>query len=198
MRLEWRRTTRSAVLAAAILTLVSRGDNPAMAGSNPGVPASSWTAATWQDSTLEERRGYVRGLTEGLRLATALDRARVDRSPVVECVERLRVESLVSVVDEYLDAASLVVDEATAPFQTWDALLAVCFDETPRRVGDHTFWVFVSLRHPVATSLPYLTRAACEAARHAREPAETTGCHLEPMPVISHPSIVPSRAGARQ
>src|SRR5262245_53886568 len=104
MRLEWRRTTRSAVLAAAILTLVSRGDNPAMAGSNPGVPASSWTAATWQDSTLEERRGYVRGLTEGLRLATALDRARVDRSPVVECVERLRVESLVSVVDEYLDA----------------------------------------------------------------------------------------------
>jgi len=197
MRREWRRMTHSAVLGAATLILVSRGAGPAVAGSDPGVPASGWTATMWRDATLEERRGYVRGLTEGLRLAAALDRAQVDRSSVMECVQRLHREFRASVVDDYLEAASVVADEATAPFQAWDALLAVCSDEAPRRVGDQTFWVFVSLRHPVTPSPPYLTRVACEAARRGRELVQTTGCHLEPMRVINHPSMGPSRAGAR-
>jgi hypothetical protein len=198
MRRGWRRLTCPAVLGAMIAVVLTGSAERAHAGSGPDVPLDGWTAATWRDSTPDERRGYLLGLTEGLRLATALDRAQVDRSTVVDCAQGLRAEHLPRLVEDYLDDASLVVNESTASFQVWDALLAVCRDDTPRRGGDRSFWVFVNLRHPVAISRPHLTRAACEAARRTHELVETTGCHLEPVPPASYRSTVPSRAGGHR
>ena len=60
-----------------------------------------------------------------------------------------------------------------------------------RRDGGAVFWVFVSLPHPTTTSRPYLTHAACEAARRIREPRATMGCHLEPLPETGELSVAP-------
>jgi hypothetical protein len=48
-------------------------------------------------------------------------------------------------------------------------------------VSGAVLWVFIVLVHPVTTSPPYLTQAACEAARHRMELRVTTGCHLQPV-----------------
>jgi hypothetical protein len=92
----WRRLTCPAVLGAMIAVVLTGSAGRAHAGGGSGldVPFDGWTAATWRDSTPDERRGYLLGLTEGLRLATALDRAQVDRSTVVDCAQGLRAEHL--------------------------------------------------------------------------------------------------------
>src|SRR4029450_13526793 len=88
-------------------------------------------------------------------------------------------------LQEYLDTVSIGADELTMPFHVWDALVATCVDraagaaEVPRDRGA-TVWVFVSLPSPTTTSAPYLTQAACEAARELLERSATTGCYREP------------------
>jgi hypothetical protein len=132
---QWRRTTRWALFGTAMITLASGDVGHATAGYGPGFPASSWTGTTWRDSTPEERRGYILGITDGLRLATVFDRAEVERSPVVDCAQRLRTERLPRLVENYLDEVSLVIDESTLPFHIWDALVAVCLEDAPQLGG---------------------------------------------------------------
>jgi hypothetical protein len=151
-------------------------------------PASSWTPATWRDSTPQARRGYILGITDGLRLATVFDRAQVDRTAVMNCVQRLGPETLPRLVESYLDAVE--IDEPALPFYLWDALVATCPKATPQAIGtrrenDTASWVFVSLPHPTTTSRPFFTQGACEAARRAREPGATMGCHRGPLPMIT-------------
>jgi hypothetical protein len=129
-------------------------------------------------------------MTDGLRLATVFDRVEVDRSPVMDCARRLRPGRLPRLVENYLDEVSVVIDESTLPFHIWDALVAVCLGDAPRLGGDASFWVFVSLRHPITTSRPYLSQVACEAARRTRKLAETMGCHRRPVTATSRKPIV--------
>ena len=189
---QWRRRIRWAVLGTAAFGLMSAGGDQATAGSQPEVPANSWTAATWHDSTPEERRGYILGITEGLRLATVFDRAEVDRSAVMACTQQRDTERLRRRVERYLDQVSHLIDESTLPFHVWDALVATCLDDVSWPGADSHFWVFVTLRHPVRTSRPYLSQLACESARHTRDLTDTTGCHRKPVSASYHRPIVPT------
>ena len=74
------------------------------------------------------RQGYILGITDGLRLATVFDRARVDESPVMDCVRRLSGERLSHVIAGYLDGVSIGAHEPTLDFLVWDALLATSLD----------------------------------------------------------------------
>ena len=183
---QWIRTTRWAVFGAAMIALASGGASHVNAGDGPGSPVSSWTPATWRDSTPQARRGYMLGVTDGLRLATVFDRAQVDRIAVMNCVQRLGPETLTRLIDSYLDAVE--IDEPALPFYLWDALVATCHKATPQAIGtrredDTASWVFVSLPHPTTTSRPFFTQGACEAARRTREAGDTMGCHRGPLPM---------------
>ena len=82
--MQWTRTKPWAavgllVVAAATTVMIAgtagaRGDGRWPAG----FPASVWTGATWQEATVAERRSYVLGITDGLRLAAWLIPARDD------------------------------------------------------------------------------------------------------------------------
>jgi hypothetical protein len=116
------------------------------------------------------------------------DRAQVDRTAVMNCVQRLGPETLPRLMESYLDAVE--IDEPALPFYLWDALVATCPKATPQAIGtrredDTASWVFVSLPHPTTTSRPFFTRGACEAVRRAREAGATMGCHRGPLPMIS-------------
>ena len=185
---QWIRTTRWAVFGTAMIALASGGASHVNAGDGPGSPAGSWTPATWRDSTPQARRGYILGITDGLRLATVFDRAQVDRTAVMNCVQRLGPETLPRLMESYLDAVE--IDEPALPFYLWDALVATCLKATPQAIGtrredDSASWVFVSLPHPTTTSRAFFTRGACEAARRAREAGATMGCHRGSLPMIS-------------
>jgi hypothetical protein len=188
MPCQWIRTTRWAVFGAAMIALASGGASHVNAGDGRGSPVSSWTPATWRDSTPQARRGYMLGVTDGLRLATVFDRAQVDRIAVMNCVQRLGPETLTRLIESYL--AAVEIDEPALPFYLWDALVATCPKATPqasgtRREDDTASWVFVSLPHPTTTSRQFFTQGACEAARRTREAGDTMGCHRGPLPMIS-------------
>ena len=191
---QWIRTTRWAVLGSVMIVLASGGAGRVTAGGGSGFPAVSWAGATWRDSTPQERQGYVLGITDGLRLATVFDRAQVDRSAVMDCVQGLRAETLARLIERHLDGVE--VDEPTLPFHLWDALVATCFERATRAGGprgnrDTEFWVFVSLQHPTSTSRPYLTQVACEAARRTRERSGTLGCYRESRAVTGERLVAP-------
>jgi hypothetical protein len=176
------------VFGTAMIALASGGASHVNAGDGAGSPASSGTPATWRDSTPQARRGYILGIIDGLRLATVFDRAQVDRTAVMNCVQRLGPETLPRLMESYLDAVE--IDEPALPFYLWDALVATCPKATPQAIGtrredDTASWVFVSLPHPTTTSRPFFTRGACEAVRRAREAGATMGCHRGPLPMIS-------------
>ena len=125
------------VIAAAAMVVVTAG----MAGARgdgrwPATsPASFWSSATWHEATAAERRSYVLGITDGLRLAAVLDRAQVDLGPVEQCVQRMNAETLVRAVGGYLDRHPVQqVDEPIVHFHVWDALVATCRDySAPQR-----------------------------------------------------------------
>ena len=195
MSRRWTSPTRWAVFGTAMIALAFQDAGHVIADDGSGLAASSRTGVTRRDSPPPARRGYVRGITDGLRLAAVLDRAQVDRSAAMDCVQRQRAETLARLIESHLD--SVEVDEATLPFHVWDGLVAICLRATPgvagtRREDDAASWVFVSLRHPTTTSRPFFTQAACEAARRAREVDATMGCHRMP------PSMTSKRAVAVQ
>ena len=74
------------------------------------------------------RQSYILGITDGLRLATVFDRARVDENPVMDCVRRLSGERLSHVIAGYLDGVSIGAHEPSLHFLVWDALLATSLD----------------------------------------------------------------------
>lgn len=99
-----------------------------------GLSASISTGAIWRDSTSEARQDYILGITDGLRLAVVFDRARVDRGPVMDCVQRLSGERLSHLIEGYLDGVSIGADDPTLRFYVWDALVETCFDAAARVV----------------------------------------------------------------
>jgi hypothetical protein len=107
-------------------------------------------------------KGGILGIVDGLRLATVFDRAQVDRTAVMNCVQRLGPETLPRLIESYLDAVE--IDEPALPFYLWDALVATCPKATPQAIGtrredDTASWVFVSLPHPTTTSRPFFSRS---------------------------------------
>jgi hypothetical protein len=91
-----------------------------------GFPANFWSAATWQEASPAERQSYVRGITDGLRMAAVFERAQVDLGPVAQCVQQMSPEHLTRAVGGHLEAQAIEVDEPTLPFHAWDALVAMC------------------------------------------------------------------------
>jgi hypothetical protein len=132
---QWTRTKPWAavgllVLAAATTVMIAgtagaRGDGRGPAG----FPASVWTGATWQEATVAERRSYVLGITDGLRLAAVFHPAQVNLNPVAPCVPRLSAEPLTRRVGGHLDGLALKVDAPTLHCHVWDALVATCRDD---------------------------------------------------------------------
>jgi hypothetical protein len=129
------------VMAAAMVVVTAgmaraRGD-----GRWPATfPASFWSGATWHEATAAERRSYVLGITDGLRLAALLDRAQVDLGPVGQCVQGMSAEPLVGAVGGYLDRHPIEQgDDPIVHLHVWDGLVATCRDysapqdQVPRR-----------------------------------------------------------------
>ena len=137
--MQWTRTKQWAavgllVLAAATTvvtagTVGARGDGRWPAG----FPASVWTGATWQEATAAERRSYVLGITDGLRLAAVFTPAQVNLNPVAQCVQQMSAEHLTRRVGGHLDGLALAGDEPTLHFHVWDALVATCRDDAPNQ-----------------------------------------------------------------
>ena len=133
--MQWTRTKPWAavglLVVAAAMTVVTAGTAGARGdGCWPaGFPASVWTGATWQEATAAERRSYVLGLTDGLRLAAVFNRAQVNLNPVAQCVQRMSAEHLTRRIAGHLDGLAIEVDEPTLPFHVWDALVATCSDD---------------------------------------------------------------------
>src|SRR5215472_3908078 len=133
--MQWTRTKPWAavgllVLAAAATEVIAgtagaRGDGRWPAG----FPASFWTGATWQEATVAERRSYVLGIADGLRLAAVFNPAQVDLNPVAQCVQRMSAEHLTRRVGGHLDGLAIAGEEPTLPFHVWDALVATCRDD---------------------------------------------------------------------
>ena len=116
------------VAAATVViagTAGARGDGRWPAG----FPASFWTGATWQEATVAERRSYVLGIADGLRLAAVFNPAQVDLNPVAQCVQRMSAEHLTRRVGGHLDGLAIAGEEPTLPFHVWDALVATCRDD---------------------------------------------------------------------
>jgi len=133
--MQWTRTKQWAAVGllvlAAATTVVTAGTAGARgAGRWPaGFPASAWTGTTWQEATVAERRSYVLGITDGLRLAAVFNRAQVNLNPVAQCVQQMSAEHLTRRVGGHLDGLALAGDEPTLHFHVWDALVATCRDE---------------------------------------------------------------------
>jgi hypothetical protein len=89
-------------------------------------PASSWSGATWQEASAAERRSYLLGITDALRVAAVFERAQVNLGPVMQCVHEMPPERLTHAVGSHLEAQAIEVDEPTLPFHAWDALVAMC------------------------------------------------------------------------
>jgi hypothetical protein len=68
------------LLASGFLGLGQGSDNLANADGRwpAAVPASFSNGAAWKTGSLSERRAYVLGVTDGLRLAAVFERAGVD------------------------------------------------------------------------------------------------------------------------
>jgi hypothetical protein len=134
--MHWTRTKQWAaggILVMATATSVvtagtagARGDGPWPAK----FPASFWTGATWQEAstTAAERRSYVLGITDGLRLATVFTPVQVNLDPVAQCVQRMSAEHLTRLLGGHLDGLSIEVDEPTLHFHVWDGLVQACLD----------------------------------------------------------------------
>ena len=80
------------------------------------------------EATVAERRSYVLGITDGLRLAAVFNPAQVNLNPVAQCVQGLSAEPLTRRVGGHLDSLAIEVDEPTLHFHVWDALVATCRD----------------------------------------------------------------------
>jgi len=81
------------------------------------------------EATVAERRSYVLGITDGLRLAAVFNRAQVNLNPVAQCVQQMSAEHLTRRVGAHLDGLALAGDEPTLHFHVWDALVATCRDD---------------------------------------------------------------------
>jgi hypothetical protein len=133
--MQWTRTKPWAAVGllvlAAVMTVVTAGTAGARGDGcwSTCFPASVWTGATWQEATMAERRSYVLGITDGLRLAAVFNRAQVNLNPVAQCVQQISAEHLTRRVGGYLDGLAIEVDEPTLPFHVWDALVATCRDD---------------------------------------------------------------------
>ena len=133
--MQWTRTKRWAavgrlVLAAATTVVIAgtagaRGDGRWPAG----FPASVWTGATWQEATAAERRSYVLGITDGLRLAAVFNQAQVNLNSVAQCVQRMSAEDLTRRVGGHLDGLAIEADEPTLHFHVWDVFVTTCRDD---------------------------------------------------------------------
>jgi hypothetical protein len=131
--MQWTRTKPWAavgLLLMAATTVLTAGTAGARGDERwpAGLPASVWTGATWQEATAAERRSYLLGLADGLRLAAVFNPAQVDLNPVAQCVQRMSAEPLTRRVSGHLDGLAIEVDEPTLPFHVWDALVAMCRD----------------------------------------------------------------------
>jgi hypothetical protein len=131
--MQWTRTKPWAavgLLLVAATTVLTAGTAGACGDERwlAGLPASVWTGATWQDATAAERRSYVLGLTDGLRLAAVFNPAQVNLGPVAQCVRRMSAEHLTRRVSGHLGGLAIEVDEPKLPFHVWDALVAMCRD----------------------------------------------------------------------
>ena len=82
--MQWTRTKQWAAVGllvlAATTTVVIAGTAGARGDGRwpAGFPASVWTGATWQEATAAERRSYVLGITDGLRLAALFNHAQIN------------------------------------------------------------------------------------------------------------------------
>jgi hypothetical protein len=132
--MQWTRTKSWAavglLVVAAATTVVTAGTAGAHGDGRwpAGFPASVWTGATWQEATVAERRSYVLGITDGLRLAAVFNPAQVNLNPVAQCVQGMSAEHLTRRVGGYLDGLAIAGDEPTLPFHVWDALVTTCRD----------------------------------------------------------------------
>ena len=79
--MQWTRTKQWAAVGllvlAAVTTVVTAGTARARRWALAGRLSSELlTGATWQEATVAERRSYVLGITDGLRLAAVFNRRR--------------------------------------------------------------------------------------------------------------------------
>ena len=129
---QWTRTKRWTAFGVLVALMFGVADRalaePDQARGLPGLSPSRWTGAIGRDTMSDARQGYILGITDGLRLATVFDRARVDENPVMDCVRRLSGERLSQVIAGYLDGVSIGAHEPTLHFLVWDALLATSRD----------------------------------------------------------------------
>ncbi len=132
--MQWTRTKQWAaagiLVLAAATTVVTAGTAGARGdGRGPAsLPASVWTSATCQEATAAERRSYILGITDGLRLAAMFNPAQVNLGFVAQCVQRMSAKHLTRRVGGHLDGLPIEVDEPTLHFHVWYALVATCRD----------------------------------------------------------------------
>ena len=111
--MQWTRTKPWAAVGllvlAAATTVVPAGTAGARGDGRwpAGFPGSFWTGATWQEATVAERRSYVLGITDGLRLAAVFTPAQVNLNPVAQCVQRMSAEHLTRRVGGHLDGLAI-------------------------------------------------------------------------------------------
>jgi len=132
---QWTRTKQWAAVGILVVTAAATVVTACTAGARgdgrwpASFPASFWTGASWQAATAPERRSYVLGITDGLRLAAMFNRAQVNLNPVAQCVQQMSAEHLTRRVGAHLDGLALAGDEPTLHFHVWDALVATCRDD---------------------------------------------------------------------
>jgi hypothetical protein len=133
--MHWTRTKQWAAVGILVVTAATAVVTAGTAGAHgdgrwpASFPASFWTGARWQHATAQERRSYVLGIIDGLRLAAVLNRAQVNLDdPVLQCLQRMSADYLTSRVGGHLDGIPIEVDEPTLHFHVWDGLVAACLD----------------------------------------------------------------------
>jgi hypothetical protein len=130
MQVQGTRTKRGVAVAILLIGLSAAVAGSPGASGNGRWPSESrgnpWSGETWQVASPAERQSYVRGITDGLRVAAMFERAQVDRGPVAQCVQQMTPERLTHAVGSHLEALAIEVDEPTLPFHAWDALVAMC------------------------------------------------------------------------
>lgn len=138
--MQWTRTKQWAAVGMLVVmaaTTVVTADTAGARGDGrwpASFPASFWTGATWQEATAPERRSYILGITDGLRLAAVLNRAQVNLDdPVLQCIQRMSAEDITGLVGRRLDGLSIEMDEPALHFHVWDGLVAACLDPAGAR-----------------------------------------------------------------
>jgi hypothetical protein len=132
--MQWTRTKPWAAVGLLVVVAATTVMTAGMAGARgdgrwpASFPASFWSGATWQEATAAERRSYVLGITDGLRLAAVFNAAQVNLGAVAQCVQRTSAEHLTRLVGGHLDGLPIEVDEPTLHFHVWDAIVARCRD----------------------------------------------------------------------